>query len=136
MPSPKSGTAGSAVAPTDPVEAQEADQADPGEVEKAKAEQIRTQTGKYGSAKSKGRKPGDESSEENKDQKRSWIEIELVDKKNKPVPGEPYRVTLPDGEKVVTGTLDEKGFARVEDIDPGTCKVTFPRLEKQAWKPK
>src|ERR1043166_3740373 len=132
MPSPKSGTAGSAVAPTDPVEAQEADQADPGEVEKVKAEQIRTQTGKYGSAKNKGRKPRDDGTEKNKDQKKSWVERELVDKRNKPVPGEPYRVTLPDGEKVVTGTLDEKGFARVEDIDPGTCKVTFPRLDRKS----
>src|ERR1043166_7877152 len=132
MPSPKSGTAGSAVAPTARVEGREADQADPGEVEKVKAEQIRTQTGKYGSAKSKGRKPGDDSSEENKDQKKSRVETELVEKKTKPVPGEPYRVTLPDGEKVVTGTLDEKGFARVEDIDPGTCKVTFPRLDRKS----
>ena len=51
---------------------------------------------------------------------------------DEPVPGEVYRVTLPDG-KVAEGTLDEKGFARVEGIDPGTCKVTFPNLDQEAW---
>ena len=59
-----------------------------------------------------------------------------MDKKGKPVPGEPYRVTLPDGQTASVGTLDEKGFARIEGIDPGTCKITFPRLDKNAWKPK
>ena len=24
-------------------------------------------------------------------------------------------------------------FARIEGIEPGTCKVTFPRLDKEAW---
>ncbi len=77
----------------------------------------------------------DPNSEENKE-KKHWIEIELVDKKNKPVPGEKYRVTLPDGTTVAEGTLDSKGHARVDGIDPGTCKVTFPNLDKNAWKPK
>jgi type VI secretion system secreted protein VgrG len=52
------------------------------------------------------------------------------------VPGEEYQVTLPDGSTVASGTLDEKGKARVEGIDPGSCKVTFPNLDKDAWKPK
>ena len=52
------------------------------------------------------------------------------------MPGEPYRVTLPDGTMVAEGTLNDKGFARVDGIDPGTCKVTFPKLHKDAWKPK
>ncbi len=43
-------------------------------------------------------------------------------------------ITLPDGSTVATGTTDEKGRARVEGIDPGTCKVTFPELDKDAWK--
>ena len=33
------------------------------------------------------------------------------------------------------GTLDEKGLARVEGIPEGSCKVTFPDLDKDAWEP-
>jgi hypothetical protein len=43
-----------------------------------------------------------------------------------------YRITLPDG-SVAEGTLDENGFARVEGIVPGTCQITFPSLDKEAW---
>jgi type VI secretion system secreted protein VgrG len=74
-------------------------------------------------------------SEENKD-KKSWIEIVLVDQDDKPVPGEAYRITLPDGTTLAEGTLDDKGFAREDGIDPGTCKVTFPNLDKESWEPK
>lgn len=71
--------------------------------------------------------------EENKE-KKSWIEIELVDEEGNPCPGERYRIKLPDG-SVDTGTLDEKGKARVI-CDPGTAEVTFPDLDKDAWEPK
>lgn len=77
----------------------------------------------------------DPNAPENQD-KTHWIEIELLDEGGSPVPGEPYRITLPDGSTVADGTLDEKGHARVENIDPGSCKVTFPNLDQDAWGPK
>ncbi len=126
MPSPKSGKAGTPVDPAEAKAPQDADKADPGEVEKIKAQQRQTQTGKYGSIQNKPHKPTPE--------KKSWIEIEMVDEEDQPVPGEPYQVTLPDGETVATGTLDEKGFARIDGIEPGTCKITFPELDQDAWK--
>jgi type VI secretion system secreted protein VgrG len=61
--------------------------------------------------------------------------VELVDDAGKPVPGEKVRVTLPDGSTVAEGTTDEKGLFKVTNIDPGQCKVTFPDMEKEAWKP-
>ena len=64
--------------------------------------------------------------------KKSWIEIELVDDNNKPVAQERYVIELPDGRKV-EGFLDGDGLARVDGIDPGNCKVTFPDLDKQSW---
>src|SRR5262245_36502975 len=124
MPSPKSGHAGSAVSPADPQKAEEADKADPGEVEDVKAEQRKTQAGKYGSVKFKPYKK--------EPKRKSWIEIELVDEEDQPVPGEKYKITLPD-ETVAEGTLDDKGFARVDGIEPGSCKITFPELDKDAW---
>jgi type VI secretion system secreted protein VgrG len=117
---PKDGKAGSAVTPADPKEPIEAVTAKPGEITQV--------TG--GTPPPPHKKP---KTAEEKKQKNSWIEIELVDKDQKPVPGERYRITLPDG-AVAEGTLNEKGFARVDGIEPGTCQITFPNLEKEAWK--
>ena|SRR5438270_2443069 len=132
MPTPKDGKAGSAVSPAEPVEAKEADKADPGQVEEIKAQQRQAQTGKYGSLKTKPHKPPEDKEER---AKKSWIEIKLLDEEGQPVPGERYAVTLPDGETLAEGTLDEKGFARVDGFDAGQCKVTFPDLDKSAWEP-
>ena len=125
---PKSGKAGSPVAPAAPEKAEDADVAEPGEVAKIKAKQIEEKKGKYGAEQAKPHKPTEEDIEE-----KSWIEIELVDEEDNPVPGEKYKITLPDGKTVATGTLDENGFARVEGIDSGTCQITFPELDKDAW---
>lgn len=131
MPSPKSGNAPSAVSPAEPKKAEEADKADPGEMTQVKARQVETQTGKYGAAPVQPHKPP--KTQEEKEKKKSWIEIVMVDEDNKPVVGERYKVTLPDGETVAEGTLDEKGFARVQGFEPGNCKVTFADLDKEAW---
>jgi type VI secretion system secreted protein VgrG len=120
----KSGKAGSIVAPAKPEEAMEADVADPGKVEQIKSEQRKKKQGKYGKQEEKPHKKDEE--------KPSWVEIELADDDGNPVPGEKYKVTLPDG-SVKTGTLDQNGFARVEGVDPGNCKVTFPNLDKDIW---
>jgi type VI secretion system secreted protein VgrG len=130
MPSPKSGSAGSIVAPADPTEADDADSADPGEVEEIKAEQKQKQAGKYGSTPVKPYKPPSE--DEPEEEKTSWVEIALVDEDDQPVSGEKYEITLPDG-RVAKGTTDQNGVARVEGIDPGSCQVTFPNLDKDAW---
>jgi len=132
MPSAKDGKACTVIAPMTPKVAEAADVADPGEVEKVKAEQRKTKSGKYGSVETQGAKP---LTQEEKEKKVSWIEIKLVDEEGEPVPGELYRITLPDG-SVVEGTLDAQGFARVDGLDPGSCKVTFPRLDERSWKPR
>jgi hypothetical protein len=64
-----------------------------------------------------------------------WIEIELVDDSGTPVADEMYLVELPDGSKL-TGRTDANGRARVDDVDPGTAKVSFPDLDKSAYTPK
>jgi len=130
MASPQSSKIQPPVKPAAPPEAEPADAANPGEVETVKAEQREGQFGKYGTT------PIDHhtgEAEEGEEAPVSWIEIELVDNADKPVPGEGYEVKLPDG-KLASGTLDEKGFARIESIPKGTCQVSFPRLDKEAWK--
>ena len=132
----KSGTAGSPIDPVAPAEAQEADVADPGEVAKLKAEQRQTKTGKYGTEKNQPFKPDEDKQKDSKkddeeEKKKSWIEVELVGEDGKPIPGERYKITLPDGKTAAEGTLDQKGFVRVEGFEPGQCKVTFPDLDKE-----
>ena len=125
-----SGSAGSAVSPTAPDVPEEADEADPGEVAEIKEQQKIQRKGKYGSVPVKPFKQ--KKDDEDEDKEKSWIEIELVDEDGNPIPGEKYKIELPDG-RVATGTLDGNGFARVEGFDPGECKVTFPNLDKEAW---
>jgi hypothetical protein len=120
---------GSLVSPTEATNAEDADEADPGEVAEVKAKQKETGEGKYGSVQAKPYKPP-----EGEDNELTWIEIELVDEEDNPVPSERYEIEVSDG-RVVRGTLDQDGFARVEGIEPGTCKITFPELDKEAWEP-
>jgi hypothetical protein len=64
--------------------------------------------------------------------KQSWIEIKLLDEDGVPVAREEYKVVSADGREL-SGVLDANGFARVSGIEPGTCKVTFPRLHQAEW---
>lgn len=65
-------------------------------------------------------------------QTKSWVGIELVDQKERPVSNARYVLELPDGKKR-EGRLDENGRLQVRDIDPGTCKVWFPDFEASEW---
>lgn len=131
MASAESVKMGGLVAPQAPAEAQEADVANPGEVEKMKAEQRASGTGKYGSTKVDEAK-AQEQDTSSPEEKLVWIEIELVDQDGNPQPGEPYKVVTSDNQ-TRSGTLNDKGFVRIEGIKKGTCKVSFPNLDKRSW---
>jgi type VI secretion system secreted protein VgrG len=131
------GTAGCLVSPTSVIAPALADDAKPGD-KGTNANAVIDPSARSGNAAASTASNApwhDPNSPANKD-KKSWIEIELLDDGGKPVPGEAYRVTLPDGTTLAEGTLNHKGRARVENIDPGTCKVTFPKLDKTVWTPK
>jgi hypothetical protein len=137
----KKGKAGKIVPPAAPDEAQEPDEADELKATKKKSKGKRSEEKRRpGQKKTKPHKPPppekakpEEEEPEEEEKKTSWIEIELVGEDDGPVPGEKYRITLPDGETVAEGTLDNKGLARVEGFEAGTCKVSFPDLDKEAW---
>jgi type VI secretion system secreted protein VgrG len=65
--------------------------------------------------------------------KKHWIAIDLVDEEGERVPYEDYRIILPD-DTPIEGTLDEKGRAKINGIDSGTCKVSFPNRDTKDWK--
>jgi type VI secretion system secreted protein VgrG len=121
-----------AIAPMAALVADIADNADPGSMDESYRRQHEALSPE--DRKAKDAPWHDPESPESK-KKRHWIEIELIDDQGKPVPGERYRITLPDGTTLAEGTLDAKGRARVDGIDPGTCKVTFPDLDAPTWKP-
>ncbi len=123
---------GTMVPPLDPEEAEIADNADPG----SKSPTYKNQRRQLPSWKKPTfTKPSHRPKSPTNKDKKSWIEIELLDEEGNPVAGERYRVTLPDGSTIAEGTTDENGLAKVSNIDPGSCKVTFPNLDREAWKP-
>ena len=69
------------------------------------------------------------------EEEKTWIEIELLNKAGEPIPGEPFVVTLADG-SIKEGRLNRDGFARLDNIVDGTCKVTFPNFDGREWAPK
>lgn len=63
---------------------------------------------------------------------RTWIAIELIGEDEQPIPGMAYAVTLPGG-TVKEGKLDDQGSAVFMEVPPGTCTVSFPELDQEAW---
>lgn len=78
-----------------------------------------------------GEEPKDAGGGDEKEEK-TWIGIKLVDEKGRPVPRRKYRIKLPNFE-TREGTLDDKGEARINGIDPGDCEITFPRTHEEDW---
>jgi hypothetical protein len=61
-----------------------------------------------------------------------WIEIVLTDEAGNPAAGGRYRLILPD-QQTREGTLDANGRARIQRLESGQYKVTFPDLDPDAW---
>ena len=57
----------------------------------------------------------------------SWIEIQLVDGEGNPIAEEKYQIKLPSG-SIKEGLTDSQGELRLEDIEPGMCRISFPDL--------
>ncbi len=116
------GTPANIVPPAKVKEADVADVAEPGKLSAVVK------------GKKKSKRPWHKPEDKKNKDKTHWIEVKMVDEEGKPAVGESYQVILPDNETVESGTLDEKGLARVDKIDPGNCQITFPNLDGRAWK--
>lgn len=60
-----------------------------------------------------------------------YIEVELKDDEGKPVANAAYFVELPDG-STKSGRTDANGYARIDGVDPGTAKISFPELDQDS----
>jgi len=64
-----------------------------------------------------------------------FLEIELLDEEDQPIPNEQYRVTFPDG-TVREGRLDANGLGRFPNLpSDGDCQVSFHVLDQAVWEP-
>jgi hypothetical protein len=73
--------------------------------------------------------------EENEITESHSVMIELIDAEGNPVPGEPFRIMLPDG-TVRTLRLDEQGKSHITGIErAGTCQVCFFERDASIWAP-
>lgn len=62
----------------------------------------------------------------------TWIEFEIQFEDGSPFMGNCV-VELPGGVRS-EGAPDDQGVIRIERLDPGTCKISFPELDAPAWK--
>ena len=62
------------------------------------------------------------------------LEIELVDEDNAPQANVPYQLTLSNGE-MVSGTLNDKGYAQHEGQQFKDAKITFTEIDASEWLP-
>jgi hypothetical protein len=58
---------------------------------------------------------------------KDYIEIELRDENDNPIPNEDYILYLPDG-SIRKGKLDANGYKKENNIPPGYSNVKFPNL--------
>lgn len=114
-----------------PEEALEAAQADPGQVEEVVKRQTQRDPGRPDTITVSPVQRKDEQPPEPPPP--HWIGVGLKDPEGKPVPSEKFRVKMGDG-SIVDGTLDEKGYRRVEGVEPGNAEVCFPDIDSNEWK--
>lgn len=62
--------------------------------------------------------------------KEGWIGLEVADTRKRPLANEDFVVTPPNHEPI-RGKLDANGKARIEGIDPGTCQIEFPQIDRR-----
>jgi hypothetical protein len=62
-----------------------------------------------------------------------WVAIEVVDEQGIGVEGISYSIITPDNQEY-TGVTDASGGARIDNIPAGQCKISFPDLDKSAYR--
>lgn len=60
------------------------------------------------------------------------IEFKMVDEAGKPLAGHRYRIELPD-DNVSEGIVGEDGTVKLEGVEKGSAKISFPDLDAKSW---
>ncbi len=58
-----------------------------------------------------------------------WIEIQLVDGRDKPISNIKIRATLAGGQ-VVEQMVDKQGLLALNEVNKGSCQIVVPRLQE------
>ena len=130
---PKDGNPGAVLTPVVPKAVIEAGNAESGEVSQSAAHQSERHPGSLAYTPAPAFRPTSPEQAAQENREISWIEIKLIGEDDKPLPSQAYKVTLPD-DSICEGTLDHEGFARIEGFPPGSCTISFPDLDEDAWK--
>jgi hypothetical protein len=64
-----------------------------------------------------------------------WLELRVVDPKNRPLSGVRVEISPADGELRASST-DADGFVYLMPIPAGDCGIRLPDLDARGWKPK
>jgi uncharacterized Zn-binding protein involved in type VI secretion len=67
--------------------------------------------------------------------KATWIEVQMNDRGGFGVANTKFTLETPEG-KVIHGVTDANGLGRVEGIQPGNHKISFPDLPQDGFKKK
>jgi uncharacterized Zn-binding protein involved in type VI secretion len=65
----------------------------------------------------------------------TWIEIQMNDRGGFGVANTAFKLESPDGH-IIHGVTDGNGLARVEGLEPGNHKITFPDLPQDGFRKK
>lgn len=67
------------------------------------------------------------------EEEKDWLELFVVDRWGRPVPGLGYEVRCANG-RVISGKLDKEGHAEHRDVEPGEAEVRFLNVHPDEWR--
>ncbi len=113
---PKTCKTANADLPESPVAAELADQAQAGKAKAGRSSESQNST------------------DDDQNQEKVWISIQLNDEEGNAVPNAAYEIRVPNEKGPRTGKLNGQGKATIEGIDSGDCQVCFPEIHADEWK--
>jgi hypothetical protein len=66
------------------------------------------------------------------EQKKHWIEVQLIGEDDRGIGDAACHVTGPDGILRKTKT-DSAGLVRIDNLPAGNCEIRFPHLDRDVW---